>query len=257
MALKSYFLSLNQLRRQMSASELISSTAKGGLELKITNKFPGERILVLSPHADDEALGCGGTLALYPKRTKVTVIYFSDGTRGTPSGKKIPALAEVRRREAAGAAKILKIDRQIFLNLPDGRFMADKKTATALADTIKKIAPDTVFLPTLFDPNRDHQEVCCFFAAASVSLRSRTQIVSYEIWNPLLPNRLVNITKVVKNKKRAVGAYRSQLDSRRFDQAILALNRYRGEISGAGSFAEAFFACDLKTWQTLFKKIAA
>jgi len=253
MPLKSYFLSLNQLRRQLSAGELISSTAKGGLESKIISKLPGQNILVLSPHPDDEALGCGGTLALYPRRTKVTVIYFSDGTRGTPSGRKVAGLAEVRRREAAAAAKILKINRQIFLNLPDGRFMADKKTAAILAETIKKIAPEVVFLPTLLDPNRDHHEVCRTFAASTKALPSKTHILSYEIWNPLLPNRLVDITKVAKVKKAALAAYRSQLTSRRFDQAILALNRYRGEISGAGKFAEAFFASDLNCWYRLAK----
>lgn len=54
-----------------------------------TTTPPGERVLVLAPHPDDETLGCGGTLRLLVEAKKhVKVIFLTSGDKADPSNPK-------------------------------------------------------------------------------------------------------------------------------------------------------------------------
>ena len=45
--------------------------------------LPGNRVLVFSPHPDDDILGCGGSLMVHvSKGAKVTIIYMTSGEAG-------------------------------------------------------------------------------------------------------------------------------------------------------------------------------
>jgi len=46
----------------------------------VASQVPAGRVLVLSPHPDDEAIGMGGTLAMHAAGgSEVTVVYLTDG----------------------------------------------------------------------------------------------------------------------------------------------------------------------------------
>jgi LmbE family N-acetylglucosaminyl deacetylase len=65
----------------------------------------------------------------------------------------------------------------------------------------------------------------------------------FEVWTPLQEmDQIVDITPYVKIKREAIRAYKSQCDVMRFDEAALALNRYRGEMHSwpGGDYAEIF-----------------
>src|SRR5262249_10913584 len=73
--------------------------------------------------------------------------------------------------------------------------------------------------------------------------RPRPAIMMYEVWTPLgRMDEIVDITPYVKVKRRAIRAYRSQCRVMSFDDAILGLNRYRGEMFcwPNGEYAEVF-----------------
>ena len=77
---------------------------------------PGDgKVVVLSPHMDDETLGCGGTIARHAEAgAHVTVIFLTDGRHGGPSragmtgserdGKQ-REIIEIRKEEAQCAGK--------------------------------------------------------------------------------------------------------------------------------------------------------
>jgi len=65
----------------------------------------------------------------------------------------------------------------------------------------------------------------------------------YEIWSPNFANVFLKIDRVVGDKKKAISAFKSQLKSRNYLEAAIALNQYRGNIFGTGKFAEAYFSC--------------
>ncbi len=65
----------------------------------------------------------------------------------------------------------------------------------------------------------------------------------YEVWTPLQEmDHIEDISDVIDDKIAAVRAYRTQCNVLRFDDAILGLNRYRGEMHSwpGGPYAEIF-----------------
>lgn len=92
-----------------------------------------DRLLVLSPHPDDETLGAGGTIADARRRGIAVRIVFltnGDGSRSTQIAENLrqrrlnsfQELAKLRQKEAANAAHALGVDAKdlIFLGYPDG-----------------------------------------------------------------------------------------------------------------------------------------
>ena len=71
----------------------------------------GRRVLVFSPHPDDETVGCGGSLALHVRAgDPVKVIFLTNGARGDFSGKtNREEYIALRRKEAMKASQILGI----------------------------------------------------------------------------------------------------------------------------------------------------
>lgn len=190
------------------------------------------RVLVLSPHPDDDMLGCGGTLRLHVNAgSTITTLYLTNGKN------------ESRVAEAASANKILGIKDFRFWDYGDNRLPVDKKTIAALIELISEVRPETIFVPSFFDSNNDHIKTAEILAHAVDKTKFTGRIMSYEIWQPLFANRLVKIDEVVKTKKRAIACHSSQLRDRPYMDALLGLNQYRGGMFNTGHYAEAFFSC--------------
>ena len=67
----------------------------------------------------------------------------------------------------------------------------------------------------------------------------------YEVWTPMQRmDHIVDITPYVDIKRRAIRAHKCQCAVMKFDEAILGLNRYRGEMHSwpGGDYAEVFVA---------------
>ncbi|HUY78553.1 MAG TPA: PIG-L family deacetylase [Ktedonobacterales bacterium] len=103
-----------------------------------------QRILVIFPHADDEAISCGGALHRFARQGKaVTLIILTKGERGTPDARPDAQLGLARTREAAAAAKTLGIARLIQEDFGDGALSAKRQElATYIADAIQSEQPD-------------------------------------------------------------------------------------------------------------------
>src|SRR5262249_21043885 len=76
-------------------------------------------VVIIAPHPDDEAIGCGGAICLHRKRgDPVHVVFLTSGERGTP-GVSQETARSVREAEAREAGKVLVLDGMVFLRLPD------------------------------------------------------------------------------------------------------------------------------------------
>lgn len=259
-------LSLTTLKKTLSFGNIFAAT-RFELRLRIVDKFPFKNILVLAPHPDDDVFGMGGTIKkLSLTGVKVTVAYFCDGSGGVPEGRPVEEeiglglrrdekLIEQRKKETQNAGKILSVSETIFWGYPDGKLAAGQAAMKALSDLILKIKPDIIFLPSFLDNHGDHRVVNeIFLNTAGKVLEDNFPVWAYEIWTPIFPNRLVDISLYIKTKKEAISAHGSQLKSRRYDKAIEGLNQYRAEINGLNGFAEAFFAAPLGIYRELYRK---
>jgi LmbE family N-acetylglucosaminyl deacetylase len=200
-------------------------------------------VLVIAPHPDDEAIGCGGTLALHAARgDRVAVVFLTSGELGL---KHLPAPEawQVREREAERAAEVLGIASTTFLRQPDW-FLGDHIAATAarLRVPLEREAPGTIYLPHPREWHPDHQ-------AASAILRKAMEktpkaplgLRAYEVWTPLPEyDHAEDVTTTMTTKLRAIRCYESQLEGFRYDRAVRGLNQYRGVMAAGCRFAEVF-----------------
>jgi LmbE family N-acetylglucosaminyl deacetylase len=208
-----------------------------------------ERVLVIAPHPDDEAIGCGGAVCLHRRRgDPVHVVFLTSGERYT---KDVPAETNrcLREAEAEQAGRVLDVQGLEFLRLPDlGLSESIDGTADRLRAVLDTRAPDVLYLPHPGESHPDHAAVLPIVCAALAGLSTLDRLPElrgYEVWSPLTRYHWVeDVSAVMAQKLRAVRCYRSQLRFFRYDAAVRGLNRYRG-ILGAGSrYAEAFVTLD-------------
>jgi LmbE family N-acetylglucosaminyl deacetylase len=119
-----------------------------------------DRIVVVSPHFDDAAMGAGHLLASYPRTTVVTVLAGRppsypevpsdwDALGGFTSGDDVVA---ARRLEDVAAMAVLESEYR-WLEFPDHQYLApaDRPTASEVAPVLtavlRDLQPTSVFIP--------------------------------------------------------------------------------------------------------------
>jgi LmbE family N-acetylglucosaminyl deacetylase len=121
-------------------------------------------ILVAAPHMDDEVLACGGTIARFPQKDRIHLIYATDGSRSpVPScpwmGKPAPDLAQIRMQEAREAMAVLGVPEKNlrFLGLEDGQLdRHSRELVSMMSRAIVETKPDQIFIPFRYDRHPDH-----------------------------------------------------------------------------------------------------
>lgn len=207
--------------------------------------FNSKNTIILSPHPDDEALGCSGTIrALRKSSASVHIIYLTKGERllGEPSEE----IARIRVKEAERSSKMLGCKEPVFLDLPDGGLrQCSEELHQRLREIIEAKGPEIVFSPSLIDYHHDH------VATAMVALRLLNSIKSfrlafYEIYETVRFNHLIDISEFVDEKERVIMNYRQSLYERPevYVHASLGLNAQRSIFTQKKGFYEAFLFID-------------
>jgi len=208
------------------------------------------RVLVVSPHPDDEAIGCGGTLAGQAiAGDEIRTIFLTSGEAGGHGAE--PAVAgAAREAEAREAARLLGIHTIDFWRLPDGALRSSDVLARRLRDVILDWRPEWLYVPHGADQHRDHRAASRLVGKATRGLAPpRPAVWQFEVWTPLATlDRIVDISQVIDTKLAAIRAYRSQCSVLRFDEAFAGLARYRGEMHSwpGGPYAEVFRRMDAR-----------
>jgi len=215
------------------------------------------RVLVLSPHPDDDIIGCGGTIYKYHlKGAEITSVYMTDGRKGNP-GYNEEELVLIRREEAKKASTIVGIDNLIFLDNRDSELTSNSKTIKELSQIIRDIKPEAVFLPFLLDNHPDHIATNNIFIQATKNYNVDAACYGYEVWTPLTaPNCIIDITEQIKIKREALEQFQNQLAQYNFIEAIIGLSRYRGMVHLLGDkYAEVFLRCSIAEYSRLWRLI--
>src|SRR5215211_273893 len=142
-------------------------------------------VLVVAPHPDDEAIGCGGAICLHAAcGARVTAVFLTSGELGL---KHLPREEAWRAREAEAeaAAAVLGVARLAFLRGPDWTLgdHADE-VAAALRAIVEEEGPHLVYLPHESDEHPDHRAAPPIVRTA-LRGRAAPALLAYEVWTPL------------------------------------------------------------------------
>ena len=202
-----------------------------------------KKALILAAHADDETLGCGGTLQVLIKEGwEIDVVILSDGYRYGGLGKN-------NLNDTKKACDILGIQNLHFLDFPDQKF--DTIPIAVIAEKVYglKLLPDLIFCNDSFDLNSDHRITCEVAKIVGRPREKPISILAMEIpntafWNgnDFKANFFVDITETIDKKIKAFRCYSNEI--KKFPdpwsvEGLYSLAKFRGMQCGM-TFAESF-----------------
>ena len=203
-------------------------------------------VLVLAPHPDDEAFGCGGAIAGHVGRGEpVSVVILSNGEGQSHFGDDA-SYVTTRREESLAAARVLSYGVPAFWGLPDRGIEYGESLVERIIAAIRASCADLVYSPSIFEMHPDHRALAMAAVEAVRRVGAGVRLAMYEVGVPLVRvNMLVDISAVNDIKLRAMACFRSQLAVQPYDDHITALNRYRTYTLGREvRAAEAFFVIE-------------
>lgn len=212
-----------------------------------------EEVLIVTPHPDDETLGCGGTILKYIEEGH-NVHWLIVTTAGDLASEAWKVNREVEIQKVTSLYN--------FKSVYQLEFEATKLDQMAVGDLVKSfsdlfenVQPTIVFSPYLGDIHSDHKVVFESTMACTKWFRypSVKKVFVYETLsetdftinpdaNGFRPNVFVNISKYLEKKINIMNVYKSEVADFPFprsDKAIRSLAYLRGAASGYEA-AEAF-----------------
>lgn len=214
-----------------------------------------KRILVISPHPDDETLGLGGSMAKMINQGHEVYIL-------TVSGHLPPLYSQEDYDktiiEAHKAYKILGITHSKFLEIP-ATMIGDEPIHSLnnkITSVVNEFRPHNVYCP-FPDRHIDHRLIFestlvstrPVLSGANIELVAAYETLSETHWNApyiepnFTPNLVVDISNFIDQKIEALKCYKSQItidSGARSVKAVKALARFRGSQSGF-DFGEALY----------------
>jgi LmbE family N-acetylglucosaminyl deacetylase len=182
--------------------------------------------LVLAPHPDDETLGCGATLMRkVDAGVTVTVVVVSDGATWPPDRAPADNIA-TRDAEVRASCRILGVpdDAVLHLSFPETKLdAAGPALVDAVADAVRRHAPDDVFVTSEADPHADHAALGV--AARTALAGGRARLLAYPIWQwtrprswtrtlaAASPAETVSTDGYLERKATAMAVFRSQMSA--------------------------------------------
>src|SRR5262245_8981486 len=115
-------------------------------------------VLVIAPHPDDEAIGCGGAIGAHVARgDRVTTVFLTSGELGLKHLPREEAW-RIRESEAHAAAQVLGLADLLFMRGPDWCLNEQvAEMAQQLAGILTDVGPNVVYFPHPDDAHPDHQ----------------------------------------------------------------------------------------------------
>lgn len=225
--------------------------------------FHRKTLLVLSPHPDDEVIGCAGIMQRVREAGgRVYVMHFVAGVtqdfgkrRASQTSERLAEIRRVARELRVTGWRLVFEDGSHHLQLdqvPQKQLIHEIERGEKIS--LELIRPHLLVIPWMGDYNQDHRAVA---QAALAACRPAPQpdkwvpeaILAYESpmnqWGleGVQPNVFVGMSATqMKKKVRAMGLYTSQVRRAthpRHGESLEALARLRGTMIGK-PFAEAF-----------------
>jgi LmbE family N-acetylglucosaminyl deacetylase len=196
----------------------------------IPNLEDCKSLLCIQPHSDDNEIGAGATIAkLGHKGCNITYLTVTDGRCGSMNvHAKQDTLVKVRRQETERVAKLLGVEKTIFLDLADMGFHDEKKLSMAILKVVLDVRPEFILTVDPYMPyemHPDHRSVglaasrACYFSSFPLVLKDlglspdKTWTVKgIAYYNTTNPNTLIDVDDTWDIKLTSIAYHASQFD---------------------------------------------
>jgi N-acetylglucosamine malate deacetylase 1 len=209
------------------------------------------KIIVVAPHADDETLGCGGTLLRHINEgDEVHWLLVTDMSKGTNfSDEQI----KIRKGEIAQVCSAYNFSELHELNLPPAALdtLPRGNLVAAITGIFTKIQPETVYTVYRNDAHSDHELVYDAVMSATKSFRYPfvKRVLAYETISEtdfgmkpedggFRPNVFINIENYIEKKLNILECYKSEIGEFPFPRSRIAINAL-AQVRGAQSNCQA------------------
>lgn len=214
-------------------------------------------ILIVAAHADDEALGCGGTIARHVAQGDI--VHLALMTNGVTARANATEADIANRTQALQAAQaILGISSVENYDFPDNQMDCAPLLAVAqkIETILARVMPKIVYTHHQGDLNVDHRQTHLAVMTACRPLPNSPveEIYGFEVlssteWatpqqSPFSPNVFVDISETLPIKLKALEAYKEEMRAVPHSRSVRhaeILARHRGYCVGLEA-AEAFEA---------------
>jgi LmbE family N-acetylglucosaminyl deacetylase len=202
----------------------------------------GQRVLVIAPHPDDEAIGCGGTLLLHRAAgDTVCIAWVTDGRSSRALGLEPEEMARRREQEARACARLLGACVE-WLGLREGEWSIEQ-LRRELSTMLDRLAPQVIYAPSRVDFHPEHERVAHGLALALAGLppSAAPQVRVYQVQVPLtaiLTNMMADTSGVAGALAAALRVYVTQAGNL---GRALRQRRYSAAFYGPGRQAEEFW----------------
>lgn len=178
-------------------------------------------ILAIGVHPDDVELGCSGTLISQVKKgKKAGIIDLTKGELGTRGS------VQIRKKEAAAAAKIINVAVRENLGFKDGFFKNDEAHQRKIISALRKYQPDIVLCNAPEDRHPDHGRSAALVVEAAFlsglrKIETSLKGIKQQPWRPayvfhyiqdreLEPDFIMDISGEFEQKLASIKAYTTQ-----------------------------------------------
>jgi len=214
-----------------------------------------KKILVVAPHADDESLGCAGTLLRHIENGDE--VYWLLVTGMSIDSGFTEQQVKIREIEIITVDQLYKFTDRFELKLPPARLdmLAKGDVVCAISDVIKKVQPEIVYTVYRNDAHSDHEIVFDALMSATKSFRYPfvKRVLAYETISEtdfsmkpedpgFRPNVFTNIEGYLDKKIKILAVFESEMREFPFPRspkAIRSLAYLRG-VQANCEAAEAF-----------------
>lgn len=186
-------------------------------------------VLAIGVHPDDVELSCAGVLLMEKSRGKKSgIVDLTRGELGTRGS------AELRKQEAADAAKVLGVEIRENLDMADGFFENNRENQIKLIRVIRKYQPTVILCNSIDDRHPDHGRSAklvddAAFLAGLRKIETAENNQPQAAWRPSYvlhylqdyyhePSFVVDISEAIDKKVEAIRCYKSQFYSQEYDK---------------------------------------
>lgn len=213
------------------------------------------KILVVSPHPDDETLGCGGTILKHRHMRDKTYWLIMTNMSINEGYDKKQVIG--RQKEINNIANKYGFQDVFKLDFPTTKLdvIPKKQIIEKVSNIIDKVKPNIVYLANRNDVHSDHKITFDSVISALKTFRCPCikKVLMYEIIsetefspalhsNAFIPNSFSDISKYLEKKISIMKIYKNEIGEHPFPRNIenlKALATFRGATAGV-RYAEAF-----------------